>query len=168
MDFRELESLFPKDNDGVQDLLLKLFWIYIKTIKYATLFYLFYLIYETIFLFGLLNRTYPGATIGKHILGLRVISCNNIQPISLTSAHLVRVTPAGNIGIVNQIVTISNTIQTINILTSRYNRSYFDAKMGCLVVDMSAQAMLEASEAASQLASNSAARIIHNRNRNRL
>ncbi|KAI7684794.1 hypothetical protein SSS_09790 [Sarcoptes scabiei] len=100
MDFRELESLFPKDNDGVQDLLLKLFWIYIKTIKYATLFYLFYLIYETIFLFGLLNRTYPGATIGKHILGLRVISCNNIQPISLTSAHLVRVTPAGNIGIV--------------------------------------------------------------------
>ncbi|UXI21844.1 Regulating synaptic membrane exocytosis protein 2 [Sarcoptes scabiei] len=145
MDFRELESLFPKDNDG------------------------------TIFLFGLLNRTYPGATIGKHILGLRVISCNNIQPISLTSAHLVRVTPAGNIGIVKlflrtlvKLLPISNTIQTINILTSRYNRSYFDAKMGCLVVDMSAQAMLEASEAASQLASNSAARIIHNRNRNRL
>lgn len=38
---------------------------------------------------------------------------------------------------------VNNTIQSLYILTSRYNRSYFDKRMGLLVVDMSAPAMAQ-------------------------
>lgn len=46
MDFKELETFFPEDDDNLEDLLPKIFWIYIKNIQYSTMFYLFVLIYE--------------------------------------------------------------------------------------------------------------------------
>ena len=38
---------------------------------------------------------------------------------------------------------INNTIQCFYILTSRYNRSYFDQRIGLIVIDMSPSAMLQ-------------------------
>ncbi|XP_075585096.1 uncharacterized protein LOC124494811 isoform X2 [Dermatophagoides farinae] len=150
MDFKELETFFPEDDDGLEDLLPKIFWIYIKSIQYSTMFYLFDLIYETLFLYGWPNRTYPGATIGKRIMGLRVVSCNHLESISMAVPNIVRVMPAGNITLgkafirtLIKLMPVNNTIQSLYILTSRYNRSYFDKRMGLLVVDMSAPAMAQ-------------------------
>nr|XP_027205367.1 uncharacterized protein LOC113798966 [Dermatophagoides pteronyssinus] len=150
MDFKELETFFPEDDDNLEDLLPKIFWIYIKNIQYSTMFYLFVLIYETLFLFGWPNRTYPGATIGKRIMGLRVVSCDYLESISMATPNIVRIMPAGNITLVKsffrtlvKLMPINNTIQCFYILTSRYNRSYFDQRIGLIVIDMSPSAMLQ-------------------------
>jgi len=97
-------------------------------------------IYETYSLYAYPSHSVGGATLGKLMLGLKVVSCTSIEDLG---NGRVRVWPAGNIGFTNSLVraVIKNSSivffvpSCFTILGSQYNRTAYDFMCSCIVVE---------------------------------
>lgn len=105
------------------------------------------IIFETIFLMRNLafSNGNGGSTPGKKIMGLRVISCYEIQELP---GDRVKVTPAGNIGfgyallraVIKNFSSIFFLPASLTVFVSIHNRAAYDIACRCIVVEDIARA----------------------------
>lgn len=100
------------------------------------------IIYETIFLMK--NLAFPndngGSTPGKKIMGLRVISCSELQELP---GDRIKVTPGGNIGfgfallraMIKNFSSIFFLPASLTVFVSIHNRAAYDVACRCIVVE---------------------------------